>query len=157
MLEMAGIRIIYHEDMAVLAPWLRKVIELHGLYSRNLPPNIRVMMHVRPAASRGKEVDLIVRGMNRVVLIELKDSDLYMATEQAIERRELADYTYVALRLPAYQILSILRGYTRGLENGIGYISTLDDSIVVRAYMVGHEKYGRMYKSVTEALSRQRR
>ena len=83
---------------------------------------------VRPGEFR------VVGARKRRVLVELKETDLAKAIEQAITRRPNFDYVYVAADLCTADLLSWLRSRPEPLRYGVGFVSVKDQCIVIRSY-----------------------
>ena len=77
------------------------------------------------------EIDLYayfttVSGVERTVLIELKDSDFPRLYKQLVNRRYLANYVYGSINIPAYVIFQVKRYrqlFHDLLEMGVGLIT----------------------------------
>ena len=125
----------YVEDLAVLSPWLREVLRIHGMDApapgfSGLARPVRIEMHQR--TPDGKEVDLIITNGERTVAVELKDRSTRVF-EQAIARRKWFDYVYAAINWSTHEIISYLAGNPGILEEGIGVVSMRDNVVVVRS------------------------
>ena len=114
--------------MLIFAKWFRDLLSLHF----DIDKPITINMHVRTLENL--EVDITISQGQKIVAIELKERDYIKAIKQAQARRKLFDYMYVALDLPTCEILSILRTRTEAISEGIGFISTYDDCIVLKSY-----------------------
>ncbi len=130
---------LHKEDLQLYANWVRSIIARHCKSPLYLD-YIEVSHHER----LGKlEADFVIKCENdsgRIVkiIVELKETDLGKVVKQAAERREKADYVYIAVDLKVDEILGWL-GSSPGLakrilENGIGVVSTIDDVIVFKSY-----------------------
>jgi len=119
---------VYLEDALLTWKVLDVVYRCHELKIE------RVLRHVRVA---GFEVDAVAEAhtldkeIRRLVGFELKDSDFYKAFNQAVERREYFDYFYVVIDLTTRTIVEYLLDLGREKLNGIGFISALDEVVVL--------------------------
>ena len=146
-----GISICHREEWVLLPRWLKAVILEHCVDSYRDPSNNPIMIEVRKRV-QGFETDLIVTcksGMKTVRIgFELKENDLYKAISQAMTRRGLFHYFYVVMNLRVHVILTVLKGhqYTEeALSHGIGFVSSMDDCIVIKSYSKAHWHESRSY------------
>jgi len=117
---------MYEEDLFLFDKWFRYLVSLH-----EIPLPFRVETHVR---IKNIECDLVISSSKGTIEVELKESDFSKAFEQGIKRLELFDYVYVALNIPTYYILSVLRSYPWVIERGLGIISIYDGVVVLKAH-----------------------
>jgi len=139
------IHIRYREDLVIFSKWFRDVLIEH----LDIYKPIIVDMHVKTL--NVGECDVVIKQGNKTIGIELKQRDYGKVIEQAIKRRDNFTYMYVALDLHTSTILSILRSYLQALEKGIGFISTMDDCIVIRSYAKRKDEAKR-YKTLLEVI-----
>jgi len=127
------------EDLLLFSKWFKELLAYH--FPSRWPFNLNVKVETHIVTANKLEVDVLVRDLKdsrKVIAIELKESDIDKAIQQALKRKEVFNYVYVAINLPTASILAELRRHPEALENGIGFISTYDDCIVIRAY--SHKK-----------------
>ena len=134
----------YREDLFMFSKWFRDVLVEH----LDIYKPVIVDMHVKTL--NVGECDVVVKQGNKTIGIELKQRDYGKVIEQAVKRRNSFTYMYVALDLHANTILSILRSYLQALEKGIGFISTMDDCIVIKSYKRLDE--AKRYKTLLEVI-----
>ena len=137
---------LHREDFWVYAKWLRDIIERHCGYYGSL--SLEISHHRR---FRGREIDLLVvcvkveetgvgviEGKRRTIIVELKENDFRAVLEQALERRNLADYVYAAVNLPIADILNWMASQKSLAEEvlsaGVGVVSIRDDAVVFKAF-----------------------
>ena len=137
---MTTIIICHKEELQLLSWWLRKILFTHCYDSYENPSENNIVIDMRKKV-QGYETDMILtcKSGSRTVRIgfELKESDLYKAVSQAVERRALFHYFYIVLNLHAHQILTLLKGHAgteKALSIGVGFISSTDDCIVIKSY-----------------------
>jgi len=135
----------YREDLLIFSKWFRDVLVEH----LDIDKPISVDMHVRTL--NVGECDVVVKQGSKTIAIELKRKDYAKVIEQAVKRRDSFTYMYVAIDLPAYAVLAILRKYRDTLDYGIGFISTMDDCIVIRSYSRRISESKR-YKTLLEVI-----
>jgi len=138
------VEIKFKEDLVLLPRWLRQVVEAHSV---SMPFTVRT--HV-PLGSG--EVDVVVEDRRKAIAIELKESDYVRVMLQAEKRTLFFDYVYAALNLHASTILSILRSYPNVLRSGVGFVSTRDDCIVIRAYRSRNVAESLRYKKILDFM-----
>ena len=142
------IAICNEEELALLPKWF---VEIIGMHCEDSLVNIKtnnIVVELRKRV-QGFETDVVVtcRSGSRRVLIgfELKKDNLDEAVKQAVERRALFHYFYVVLHLPVRAILSKLRYHHEAFENGIGFVSAVDDAVVIRSYSRRHWRESASY------------
>jgi len=138
------VEIKFKEDLVLLPRWLRQIVETHSV---SMPFIIRT--HV-PLGSG--EVDVVVEDRKKAIAIELKESDYMKVIVQAEKRTFFFDYVYAALNLHTSTILSILRTYPNVLKSGVGFVSTKDDCIVIRAYRSRNVVESLRYKNILDFM-----
>jgi len=116
----------YEEDLFLFDKWFRYLVSLH-----EIPFPFKVETHVR---IKNIECDLVISSNKGTIEVELKESDFSKVFEQGIKRLELFDYVYIALNIPTYSILSVLRSYPWVIERGLGIISIYDGVVVLKAH-----------------------
>jgi len=99
------------------------------------------------------EVDVWLRcGNGTTVIVELKENDVGKVVQQAIRRRSLADYVYVALNMDVSSIIRCLRNYLEIFQYGVGVVSTKDEVVVIRSYRRNIAEALR-YRGLAEAVA----
>ena len=146
---------LHGEDMGLYAKWFRDLIHYHcGFRKPSISDYLAIRQHARMG---GHEVDLFVKcrsgkGRLKTILIEFKELDVPTVVNQALERRGLANYVYIAVDMSVPDIL----GYFKSrndlakilFDNGIGVISMEDNLILVRAYSRGKEVFSSHYTNI---------
>ena len=141
----------FHEDLLLFSEWFREVLRLHFSDDWNIQLPLEIKTHV--ISLNNVEIDVIIKNSNgKTVVIELKERDYVKAIKQAIKRRELFDYVYVAINLPTHIILGILRKHREALEYGVGFISASDDCIIIRAYDKRHKYESKKYMKILDLI-----
>ena len=145
------VRICHVEELVLLPKWLELVVGYHCSDSYHDPNKYPIEIELRKKV-QGFETDLIItcKSGRRTVRIgfELKESDLYKAVSQALERRALFHYFYIVLNLHAHSILTLLKGHQHteeALSNGIGFISSIDNCIVIKSYTRANWRESKSY------------
>ena len=154
------ITIVNKEELVLLPRWLFVVAQHHCDYflGSYVSSGNRIQIGVRRVV-RGFEVDLVLkcRSGSRDVSVgfELKDSDLSRAVEQALVRRGLFDYFYVVVYLHSHSVLAALKGLgnvEKALASGIGFISSLDNSMIIKSYSRGKTDFSKGYNKIISYL-----
>jgi len=147
----------FREDLLLFRDWLVELITTHCIESVWGVEKVRPRIDTHIALLNRREIDVVISCGGKRICIELKESDLQKAVEQAIGYIEsgACDLAYIAIDLSVGGILDYARRrpdlFEKMFDHGIGLISARNGVTVFRAF---HRKdASRRYTNVINLLS----
>ena len=122
----------YHfKEDSLLEPTIKALSKVHNFSSWSI--NRHIVLD-------GKEVDALLywktqKGVERRAVIELKLTDIIGVAKQALERRQIAHYTYMSVGLSPHTVMGVLLNKPELLQKlwilGVGIVAFIGDQAVV--------------------------
>jgi len=149
-----GFILKYQEDLSLVPRWIKVLISRHCSNSIAWPgyPDRKPVEIATHRYKGGYEIDAVIYCEGKTIGIELKETDLSKALQQAIERRKLFDYFYIAIDLHVSTIMLMLRSYKEFLGHGIGIVSTRDNAVIIYSYSKGHLAESKRYTDLLDYM-----